>query len=349
VRLYAGIQPFWAADESLEDKLKRLQIREFSKDLLAMDLQELRQHFGFVTTGGIRMNLYIRNILWQLYRQVQAGHPPPFLSEGANIRSIWYHIKAKTSQHRATQGDHYGMVSTQLKLLVVEGLAAYRDFNLADDDKAYRKLAAPDGNPHIILIGEKRAYFPRFVEFAETYGVTVQMTQGKPSLLTVDTLVAELDALGIDLKQEFVVVTFVDFDPDGHHIPAVFAAHLKIAGIRQLKEFKVYKVRTRWFDMARPVELDKETINKVRYRLKARVVKKDSTKVWGRNTGGVDGKGSYKYGISADSFLEILPDLVSRAVTPELRVPPEDIARVRAFQKLSASLEAMILEKVLHP
>jgi len=184
---------FWraASEDEHEKVLFKFDIRHFDKNILEMSLEELRQHFGYKTSMRIRITILIRNIIWQTYEYIQAGSPPDFYRRREYIRALWYYIKKKTTQHRATQGNHYSVVSDQLLLMVKAGLFAYRE------------------------------------EMADLYGCHVITLGGSPSYFSNNTMVAEMHELGVPMDQEFMVFTIVDFDPAGWNAAEEFVKQLQ--------------------------------------------------------------------------------------------------------------------------
>ena len=101
--------------------------------------------------------------------------------------------------------------------LVEEGLLSYNDFNFTDDNQNARVIG--EGNPHIILMTEKEGFFGMLRVASERYGCTVMATGGMATFLSTNYMISEIKAAGVDLaKQEFAVVTIVDFDPTGLNI-----------------------------------------------------------------------------------------------------------------------------------
>jgi hypothetical protein len=78
------------AEESHEAILKRLGIRHYGdEDILAMPIERLREEFGYETTGSLKLTIFFRNVIWQLYEFIKAGSPPDFYHKRGFVRGMW--------------------------------------------------------------------------------------------------------------------------------------------------------------------------------------------------------------------------------------------------------------------
>lgn len=335
-------------DSDQEELKKRFGIVDLEQDILTMDLDELRRHFGY-KNEKIKKGLFVRNVLWQIYGQIQAGNPPDLLAEGGNVRSVWYCLKPTVTRHRVSFGtsDLYSMVSGSLLDMVVSGLFSYRDFNMEDDRAQYRRLAPVYGNPHVVVIGEKIAFVSRFFRYANFFGVTTQMTRGLPSVIMADTMLTEMAEAGFDLGQQFVVLSFTDFDPVGFNVSQTFIEHLRMLGIRRVRRFKQYLRRSYWLDIVPPSSLPADFRQTNSYRIPASVQRTKLAEEWIQATGGVFGRKSKKLGISAEELLGVLPDRIGTQLAPFLAGDLDWIYRLRTFEQLQQALESYLLERIL--
>jgi len=339
---------FWraASEDEHEKVLFKFDIRHFDKNILEMSLEELRQHFGYKTSMRIRITILIRNIIWQTYEYIQAGSPPDFYRRREYIRALWYYIKKKTTQHRATQGNHYSVVSDQLLLMVKAGLFAYRDFNFRDKDAEQRRLRLE--NSHIILCAEKDSFIAFLEEMADLYGCHVITLGGSPSYFSNNTMVAEMHELGVPMDQEFMVFTIVDFDPAGWNAAEEFVKQLQDSGLRKFRSFDTYTRPLPWRDLCIPQ--NHADPKAARYRLTRRVQAMEDTHEWATLTGGVDGKGSKSYGIESDEFSDdLLRALIDRELTPHLRTSKQLVAKRSAMRGLKEALTEFLLARLLQP
>lgn len=108
----------WLVDQKdIDVVLKELDIITLPKPIMDMSMTEIRKYFAYAT-GGIIMGMLMRNLIWQIYTQIQAGNPPDFVQKKSNIRGMWYYIKKKFSQHHPLRGDHYSLMIKSLTLMV---------------------------------------------------------------------------------------------------------------------------------------------------------------------------------------------------------------------------------------
>jgi len=338
----------WKTVSDLEQQLKKLGIQHFDEDLLAMKAETLQKTFGTPKSKGIQMQRYIRNVIWQLYEEIQAGQPPPFYHRKGLIRDIWYHIRKFTGRHRITQGDHESVIDNQLTRMIKARLFTYRDFNLDEANAPWRRLGLE--NPHIILIAEKRAFFSVLKDIQEDLGITIACLGGVPGLLTVNYTAGDMAAAGIDMDQVFIVFTMVDFDPGGLRVATHYIGHMQTSGVRHFRQFLYYKKPTLWFDLLRPEHFPKDKLKSAANEIPKHIRKYQSTIEWANNTGGVFGDKSTKWSLYANEFTDVmLRDLVERFIVPELKTPKDVLTRKRTWRELDGALTDLLMWKVLHP
>lgn len=336
------------AEESQAAILKRLGIRHFDEDILAMPIERLREEFGYKKSDGIRITLFFRNVIWQLYELIKAGKPPDFYRKRGFVRGMWYHIKSRISRYKQLRGRYYGTMSDVLADLVRAGLVSYKDFNFRDRDQNQRILGTE--NRHIIVFSEKDGFISIMETIAETYGCTVLTLGGTPSFLTSCYMVSEMAAAGFPMNDEYLCFSIVDFDPAGDNAAEEFLKQLTDAGLRNFHLFDQYRAKYPRLDLARPANLTGGDIDAIKYNLPAKVQRAKQTLDWAKRTGGVDGKGSRKYGLESDEFTEErIYALVEASIAPYLKTDPEVVKRRVTMRKLQDAIEAFMVEKILHP
>lgn len=337
-----------APTDPIEDALARLGVRHFDDDILGMKIAELRKHFGYSTSTGIRKQPFFRNVVWQIHEQIQAGRLPMFYIKHGFIRGMWYHIKARIDRYKPLRGRYYGSMIKALTDLVRAGVVSYRDFNFRDRDEALHKLGTD--NPYILLYAEKDGLISVMEELHELYGATILTLGGTPSLMSTNYLVSEMVAAGLDLTHEFVCFSLVDFDPDGWDTAGDFLDHLKTFGLANRHRFQQYGQETERLDLIDPKNLTADDPPSVRYTLPAKVQRSRMCAAWAALTGGVDGRGSRKYGLESDEFSqERIFELVGQAVAPFLSIPPELVQRRARMRSLEKATTDFMVYKMLHP
>src|SRR5690606_12972000 len=149
---------------------------------------------------------------------------------------MWYYIKKKFSKHNALRGDMYGLMSSQLTMMVRKGLFSYEDFNFRDRDYNTWKLGFD--NPHIILMSEKDGFVTIMEDLHKNYGCHVITAGGVPSFMTINYMVARMKKLGIDMDGKLYIITFTDFDPSGYRVSETFVNHLSDSGLTSFHKFE---------------------------------------------------------------------------------------------------------------
>ena len=328
--------------------LARLGIRHFDDDILAMPIERLRQEFGYATTDSIQITLFFRNVIWQLYEEIQAGKPPDFYNKHGFVRGMWYHIKSRISRYKELRGHYYGTMDSVMTELVAAGLFSYKDFNFRDRDKDQRILG--NENPHIIVFCEKDGFISIMETIAQTYGCTVITLGGVPSFLSSNYMVTEMVDAGFAMDEPFYCFSIVDFDPAGDNAADEFIKQLTFSGLRHYHPFDQYGAKYPRLDLARPDNLTGEDIDMVKYTLPTKVQRAASTLDWAKRTGGVDGKGSRKYGLESDEFTEErIFALVDASIGPYLRTSPDVVARRNTMHQLRDRVQDFMVAKILHP
>jgi hypothetical protein len=357
------------------DKVKAEQgLLDLDGSILEMEARDLLGHFRRPNKPEeVDKNLFARNIVWHFYREILAGKMPEFVKEGCNIRTIYYIVKPIFTQKGvfADVDDFYGNFAEAFKTLVEIGLISYRDFNIMDDNKAFRFLPDPDFNTNVLLLAEKKAFAGRFSALASKYGVMSQITEGQSKLITADTMLTEMFEAGFDLNKSLSILSFCDFDPVGTSIPYHFVQHFKTLGFHNINEFAQYgdqtmnrltdtndsegrpiyqKVSQRrpCLDIVNPHELDRDIINRIRHRLEPSVQDNPSTADWAFITGGVTGTGRNKeYAISSEQFLPYLEEHLEKKLLPLLGKPAEAVGRRSNFKFLAKALKEYIGTRAL--
>jgi hypothetical protein len=317
----------------IEKQLKLEKIRHFDELLPEMSKERLREHFGAKSTGRINLSLYIKNSIWQAWERIQAGTLPPFRG---NIRSFWYAmLKPALSRADAltVKGDPYQvMIDMFVRLVMVRHVLRYKWFGFSDEAAGDRLIGGK--NRHILLVAEKRGHFPLLKQIAEDFDVTVFALGGQPSLLSTEYFVDELKAAGIELGQDFPMLTIVDYDPAGDSIARTF--------IRQLQEFGVGSVLRA--DLVRPQNMTPEQVELNKFRLSRAKSERQKIARWLGATGGIN---KTPYGLEADAMPEAqLLEVFEREVSVFLKLGVAEVKRRRELKRLSKSLQRLILWKL---
>lgn len=333
------------------DTLHRLGIIPLPQHIMDMPLKEIRKHFGYATTRGIKKSLLMRNLLWQIYSQIQAGQPPDFVKKHGFIRGLWYYIKKKFSKHHALRGDWYNLMSQELTRMIKAGLFTYSDFNFRDRDESSWKLGFD--NPHIILLAEKDGFITIMEDLQKQYGCHTITAGGIPSLMTVSYMVKSMQHFGIDLTQPFYVLSFCDFDPSGYNVAEEFIHHLEHSGIQNAHVFDQWgqgKSKRPWLELATPQNFQRPPKDHW-YKLPKQTWDDPSTQAWVKLTGGLDPKwkkGQLTHGLESDEFdFDEILALYETKLAPLLKAPSDTIKQRNAFQTLRQELENMAITKFL--
>lgn len=219
--------------------LKKLGIIDIppEDDILSMKPARVKKLFGY-QNGNTKVDVFLLNVIWQIYRQIQIGQLPEFYLKRGYIRGMWYHLKPRLERYQGLKGDHYGAMISALTKLVRKGLCGYLDFNFRDRDAETYQVG--HYNPHIILLTEKDGLISVVEDLRARYGCTTITTGGKPSFMSTNYLVGKLLKDGVDPTQTFVCLSVVDFDPTGYVIGSTFIKQLKESGIRSFHTFDQY-------------------------------------------------------------------------------------------------------------
>jgi hypothetical protein len=317
----------------VEEALKKEGIRHFDEEISRMSRERLRELFGAKTTGRINLSLLIKNLIWQAHEGLQAGTVPSFKG---NIRSFWYSpVKPVLSRAEAlkAKSDPYGvMIDMFVRLVMTRRLLRYRTFGFSDEGQTDRIIGAK--NRHILLIAEKRGHFGLLKEIAADFDVTVLSLGGQPSVLSAEYFVEELKAAGVDLWQDFPLLTYVDYDPSGESIVQSFIRQLKAFGVKGL-------LRT---DLVVPRNLTEEQVELNKYALSRRKSERKEIQAWLAQTGGIGGK---PYGLEADAMGPAqMVEVFAREVAVYLKLGVEEVKRRREKKRLSRALQRLILRKL---
>ncbi len=325
-----------------EEILKKLGIKHYEKNILKMLNAELLKEFG-KSAKSLNKSLFIKNVIWQTYERLKAGEKP---FDIGNIRSFWYYIKDTMDRVGANKkGDGSLIVSNMLMVMVKAGLFKYRDFGFDDDDKGNRWHAKK--HPNIILFAEKTSYTDLMQEVNRDFDITTVATGGQSSYLSIEYLVDELRERQVDLSEEFVIFSIVDFDPSGDIIATNFIENLMDNGIKNIRTFPgtFYKLFKRK-DIVLPEHMTEEQRNKV-YRLPLNVRKSGLAAKWAARTGGINGKKNILYGIETivmpkAQIMQVFMTELSKVITIDF----EFIAKCRQMQTLKERMLTFALKKL---
>lgn len=306
--------------------LKKLGIKHYDKDILRMSKPAILREFG---NGPKRLNksLFIKNVIWQTFERIKAGQHP---FDVGNLRSFWYYIKPTLDRIHANKGKPYLIISDMFMVMVQAGLFKYRDFRFKDDDKGNRWHARK--NPHIIFFAEKTSYNDLMQEVNRDFDITTLATGGQPSYLSAEYFVDELRARGVDLSREFILFSFVDFDPAGDIIASTFVQNLLDNGIPNIRTFPgpFYKHFKRK-DIFVPANMTPDQLKQT-FTIPLRVRKSGLAAKWAARTGGIDGKKNFKLGFEANQMPN---DQVLKWLVLELsKVISIDLAAIAKFREM---------------
>lgn len=355
----------------LEQALEKLGIRHFDIDILEqMSMQEIREHFGRhpgtpdedddKTSASrrrrkkkkkskrkphsIRIGLLIRNVIWQLHEQIQAGAQPEFYRKRGTIRGLWYHMKTHFHRHKLLRIDMYGSLIKQMTTMVVAGVVSYRDFAFTDIDA--HKWHLPLVNTNAIIVCEKDGFANYAREYRDTYGCGAVTMGGSPSLMSVDYYTQRMREAGIDLTQQFVIITVVDYDPKGEDAANDFVEKLKLFGVRKFQRFRQYEGKYDRLDLIQPkfLNVTGQASDGQPYKLPASEVKAKYGKAWFARTGGVDGK--VGWGIESDACRgERIHELLMEHLVPQLQVGVDAVRRRNRMRGLMRALSNVLVYK----
>jgi hypothetical protein len=316
------------------DKILKLEkIRHFGELIPEMSKDKLRELFGAKSTGRINLSLFIKNSIWQAWERIQAGGLPLFRG---NIRSFWYSmLKPALSRAEAltVKGDPYQvMIDMFVRLVMVRHLLRYKRFGFSDEAVGDRIIGGK--NRHILLVAEKRGHFPLLKQISEDFDVTVFSLGGQPGLLSTEYFVDELKAAGIELGQDFPLLTIVDYDPAGDSIVRTF--------VRQLQELGVGSVlRT---DLVGPKNMTASQVELNKFRLSRAKSERKKIAKWLAETGGVN---KTPYGLEADAMPEAqLLEVFEREVSVFLKLGVAEVKRRRQKKRVSKAIQRLILRKL---
>lgn len=363
-RLHVAADAKTKAAPTIEATLKDLEIRHFDEDILKMKIAGWRKHFGYKNSDNFKMGLFFRNVIWQIYEQIQAGTPPDFVIKKGNIRSMWYYIRRPLSQYKELRVDRSGLMGRELQTMIERGLVSYRDFSFQDSYLKRRNLAHE--NPYVIVLGEKDGFAAVLDEIHRVYRCHTVLMRGQGSFLNVNYMVDLLvNEIGVDITKTFTCIAIVDFDPAGWNIAQEFIDKLMICGVRNFRVMSQYngtyittdpetgetrKLPYHWLDIIQPKNIPEGvSFEEIQYDLKRTEVRKPSSLEWVQNTGGVNGRGDRLHGISADAFAaDHIYELVGKALAPVLDIDPQVARRVAQVRQLEEALKQVLLHKVLH-
>jgi hypothetical protein len=350
--MFSSYTQFRHSTTDLQKVLDELGIIPLPKPIMEMTLKEIRTHFGYATTKGIKKTLLMRNLIWQLYTQIQAGQPPDFYKKQGFIRGMWYFIKKKFSTHHPLRGDMYNLMSSELTLMVRKGLFSYADFNFRDRDADSWKLGFD--NPHIILASEKDGFITIMEDLHRRYGCDTITCGGVPSFMTINYMVESMQRYEIDMEQTFHIITFCDFDPSGYNVSESLVEHFHDSGLKNVHYFNQWGEKSKsrpWLELAVPENFP-DNLKNFRYRLPKSTWDNPTTVDWIKLTGGINAdkwkKGKPTYGLESDEFdFDLILQLFDDALQPLLTSPSDGVIQRNALQELRQEIEQMAIVKFL--
>lgn len=336
--------------QSFRQAAKKAQdLKDIDEDISKMDLRTLRKHFGY-KKGSIKIGVFCRNVVWQVWRFTQAGNPPVFVRKGGNVRSLRYHVKTITETHTRSFGkntDFHKNFGQALSDLTGAGLLSYRDLNFIDNNRVNRWVAPSYGAKNIVVMAVKRGFSDELLDLGKKLGVTVQCTGGNASRVTVETMLLEMAENGHDLTEPFVVFAMVDFDAEGWNVAQEFVTQMFELGLSKTRGFWPYgrkRPRQPWIDIVAVRELGTDFLDEQRHPF--RVKKKKLTAEWITATGGLYGQGGKEWALSSEAFLGYLEEHLTSKLKTFL---PQDYKyhKIEAMRSLIHPLTNYAAEKLI--
>ena len=324
-------------------------LEDIDEDISKMDLKTLRKHFGY-KNGKIKLGIFCRNVVWQIWRFTQAGKPPPFVVKSGNVRSLRYHVKTITETHTRSFGrttDFHSLFGEALSKLTGAGLLSYSDLNFIDNNRVNRWVAPSYGAKNVVVIAEKRSFSEELLDLGKSLGVTVQCTGGNASRVTVETMLLEMAENGHDLTEPFLVFAMVDFDAEGWNVAQEFVTQMLELGLSKVRSFRPYgrkKPRQPWIDIVVAREMGTDFLDEQRHPY--RTTKKNVTAEWLTATGGLYGQGGKKWALSSEAFLGYLEEHLTAKLKKFL---PKDYQyhKIEAMRSLIHPLTNYAAEKLI--
>jgi hypothetical protein len=350
---------------SLEEALRKLNIRHFDRDILEqMTLPELREHFGYKQNvpriasvrrrrkkkkrrkrSEFRMEILLRNVIWQLHEQIRAGTILEFVRKRGMIRGMWYHIKTRLHQHKPLRGDYYSTMIKMLADMVEAGVVSYQDFWFRDRDQTLWHLGSD--NPYVFVVCEKDGFISYTEEYVMTYGCSAMTMGGSPSMMSVDYFVQRMVKAGMDLSRKFAVFSIVDFDPKGEDAARDFISHLELFGVRNFHRFRLYGVDDeKRMDLIQPKYLaaNESGTGGLAYTLPTSEWDSALGRSWFERTGGVNG--DRKLGLESDECTgERIHELLLEHMVPLLPTGVQVVQKRIQTRRLRKALANLLVFK----
>lgn len=320
---------FLAHTQSLEEILRREQIRSYDIPIHEQSKEWLIKEFGPGKKYPINMTRATKNIVWQVREQIRKEEIDPI--QGI-IRTFWYtHIKPVLVRTDSLHDDktQYRVLHNVLVDLVRErDIMRYKDMGFLNNNAGTMKLGK---NWHVMLIGEKHGKYAVLEKIAKNVNCTVLTLGGQPSLLSMEYLVDDYKAKGIDIRKSMYLIFVVDYDPAGWIIRGSVIRDLKFYGMKNIKAV----------DIVRPNILTAKELKLAMFPLPEgkEVINKD----WMKKTGGING---LAFGFESDSVpFERLKKKIIEVATPYVG-NPENIRRSNAVGELWKELKQLVQIKI---
>lgn len=320
---------FFTYADSLEEILRKEKIRSYKVPIHEQSKEWLIREFGPGKEYPIDLTLAAKNIVWQVRQQIRQGKQKPI--QGI-IRTFWYtHIKpvfARTKSFQAGKG-HYRVLHNVLVDLVRErDIMRYKDMGFLNNNAGTVKI---DKNWHVMLVGEKHGKYAVLEKIAKDLNCTTLTLGGQPSVLSMEYLVDDYKARGIDVRKSMYIIFVVDYDPAGWIIRDSVIHNLKFYGMKNIKIIDIIKpdiLTAQEIELAKfPLPKGKEVINRK----------------WMERTGGINGA---PYGFESDSVpFERLREKIIETAKPYVG-DPEIIRRANVVLEISESINYLIQVKL---
>jgi len=223
--------------QRLEAILREEGIRSYSVPIHQQSREWLVREFGPGDPYPVNLTLTTKNIVWQAREQIRTGALSPI--QGI-IRTFWYtHIKPVFSRTGSlnNQVDQSDVLHRVLVDLVRErDIMRYKDMGFLNNNAGTVRIGQ---NWHVLLIGEKHGKFAVLEQIAQDINSTVLTLGGQPSLLSMEYLVDDYKAQGIDIRKSMYLIFVVDYDPAGWLILDSVVRNLKFYGMKHVKAINV--------------------------------------------------------------------------------------------------------------
>lgn len=330
VLLFSSSSPLQAQNNRrLETVLREEGIKSYKVPIHLQSKEWLIQEFGPGDPYPINVSLATKSMVWQTREWIRQEKLQPI--QGI-IRTFWYtHVKsvlARTGSlnEKVDQSDtvHEALV----ELVRTRDIMRYKDMGFLNNNAGTVSLGK---NWHVMLVGEKHGKYAVLEEIAKELGATVFTLGGQPALLSMEYLVDDYKASGIDIRKSLYLIFVVDYDPAGWVIRDSVVNDLKFYGMKNIQAI----------DIVTPSILTPEELKLAKFPIPK--THETLNKNWLKKSGGINGELS---GFESDSIpFDRLRQKIIDVATP-LVGNPENIRRSNALNDLRQSINYLIQVKL---